>query len=291
VHEHRQVVPVWRAHSRGSDGCTTAVFATLHTDETTGIALWGANVFWVDNSGSSTNEGSVMRAPAAGGSPTTLAGSITAPWAITTNGVNIFWTQDISPLGPDDAIWELGNDAGPDAGPTAIASGLTGPGGIATDGVSLYWTNTGGYQPPGTVTSMSIAGGPVQTIASGQSYPTYIATDGVNVYWTDSLESGGTVMKWSIADGGAPVVLADNQVNPYGIATDGVWVYWTDLGDWIDTSDPVGMVMKVPVGGGTPTTLAASQARPALIAVDATSVYWTNEGTTSLGSVMKLTPK
>jgi hypothetical protein len=98
-------------------------------------------------------------------------------------------------------------------------------------------------------------------------------------------------MKWSIADGGAPVVLADNQVNPYGIATDGVWVYWTDLGDWIDTSDPVGMVMKVPVGGGTPTTLAASQARPALIAVDATSVYWTNEGTTSLGSVMKLTPK
>ncbi|MHB8595160.1 MAG: NHL repeat-containing protein, partial [Acidimicrobiales bacterium] len=102
---------------------------------------------------------------------------------------------------------------------------------LAVHGSNLFWTNTGG-----TLMTLPVAGGTLQTFASGQDSPFIIVVDDASVYWTD--RAAGTVMKEALG-GGTPTTLVSGQNQPWALAVDATSVYWTTF------EDPGGTVMKI----------------------------------------------
>ncbi len=130
---------------------------------------------------------------------------------------------------------------------------------LSSDGSTLYGTTEGGS---GTVFSVPVTGGPVDTLASGVgSYGDLtLSSDGSTLYGSNG--SGGTDGAGSVfsvpVTGGAPTTLASfNEAigfNPSGNLTlsGGILYGTTSIGG----TGGGGTVFSVPVtGGGTPTTL------------------------------------
>jgi hypothetical protein len=243
------------------DGGTPQTLVS-NASKPTSLAVAAAGAFWTVPD----SPGRLMTVPLAGGTATTIAvGDYEG--AVATDGVNLYWTGDMSVFAR--AL------AGGSTSTLAVSSHLRGStdGSIAVDSTSVYVAvNLVGV--PGTIVRVPIGGGQLTTIASEQS-PLSVAVDATNVYWTNDDGAGGSVARAPLG-GGAPTTLSTGPAAS-GIAVDGSSVYWTNED---------GTVMSVPVAGGTPTTLASDQQPSPAIAVDSTSVYWL-----SSGGVMKLTPK
>jgi hypothetical protein len=227
------------------------------------IAVYDSYVYWTNNGSSN---GSVMKVPVGGGTPTPLAtGQSTSKGAancIAVNGTGVYWATA-------DPIMSVPLAGGT---PNPVLSGQGSPNGITIDATSVYCTNRVG----GTVESVALGGGMPTSLASGQSYPGSIAVDATNVYW---LTSSTTAMVMEVPlGGGTPVPIATGQNNPSGLAVDATSAYWTNNGD--------GTVMKVALSGGSPTTLATQPGNPNDLTIDATSVYWAING--SGGTIMKV---
>lgn len=237
-----------------------------------GLALGGTDLYWTGA------DGTVVRAPTAGGAIATLASGLGGTWSIAALGSSVFWVD-----GQFDTVMKMSLCGGT---PSTIAapahqSGTMGP--IAVDRTSVYWTNSYHLAPiaPGTVTRVPLGGGAIETLASVPGADLGgVAVDATNVYWTADL-GGGRIMKAPL--GGGPVVTLAATSNPGNLAVDRANVYWT-------ASTP-GAVMKLSIDGGTPTTL-YSGGDPKNLVVDDTSVYWTDYNNTAAdGLVMRVTPK
>jgi hypothetical protein len=253
------------------------------------LAVDATNVYW-------TTGTSVMQAPIAGGSATTLA-SEQMPQDIAVDAENVYFSSALVgqglvsiPIGggaPRIVSTTFGGDsiavrAGYVYGALGTVTGATGPfvgklstsggmpvslglspapvNGLAVDATNLYWaTESAVMQAP-------IAGGGTTTLVSGNG--SALAVDANNLYFgfdgTDSADTVGPVFQLPLA-GGAPTTLAPGLHGIGGIAVDAANVYWTDR---------TGAILRVPIGGGAVTTLAAKQALCGDIAVDATHVYW-----------------
>lgn len=215
------------------------------------IALAGADVIVTASTG-------VLRYPSAGGAATSLTTSVPDPWAVVTDGSDV-WFTSLSRGG----IYRIGAAASGQSAQETTGV-ISEPGGaLASDAEHLYWARANG-----TVVKLRKDGTERRPISSGQVFdttqltPHYLALDDDHLFLTSP---SGLVLRLA-KDGSSLAVIADDQPDPAGIAVDpgadGA-VYWVNR---------VGSIRSVAKTGGDVTTLAVGQ-RDA-IAIDGQSIYW-----------------
>lgn len=156
---------------------TIANYAEITTD--------GQHVFWATSRGPST--GSIMAYSFATQTVSVVATAAKGgPFAITTDGVNVYW-EEIDPSG---VLYIVRANVNGGAS-TVLAS-------VAPDDAGLCYANTN---------------------CQGE-----VATDGQHVYFTVDGDAGA-VLKVPVG-GGAPIVVAQHEHQPWGIAVDDACVYW-----------------------------------------------------------------
>jgi len=155
-----------------------------------------AGVYWLNqssNMGGTTNapNGTILSAPLAGGTVTTLASAQTPLW-IAVDANNVYW--------PNGGSQVAGNLQPAGIMKVAVAGGTprmiapaTLPEVVAIDATNIYWVDGRPATKSGAIIKAPLAGGTATCIATGPLLSFGIAVDDTSVYWTDN--SRGTVMK------------------------------------------------------------------------------------------------
>ncbi|AUX26362.1 hypothetical protein SOCEGT47_069230 [Sorangium cellulosum] len=216
-----------------------------------GLAIDDVNVYWA-NSG----DGTVMRAPKAGGDAVPFA-SEQSPQDIAVDGTYVYWTNF------NGQVMKAPVDGS--GAPIELFAGPQTPDGIGLDGAHVYWVNrTDGevrrapIDGPGTASAL---------LHDGPANATDIAVDATHVYWTN-FETGEVLKLSKDGSDSAPTVIAGGESSPFGVAVDSAFVYWANNGS--------GEVRRAPLEGGAAATIATGQSGPRRIALDEAAIYWTN---------------
>ena len=262
------------------------------------IAIDSTRAYWTD---ADSFSGRVMSAPLAGGAAAEVATAQTRPRGIALSESQVYWTDalaglvqrapktggDIEPLGPwqhnpeyvaaDDAgvVWtnrgsvsdgQIMRQPNDDGMPFELVSGQHEPAEIASDGDRIFWLNH--HSPgagPGSVRSVSVAGGEPAVLFEGLTNPKALAIDGTTVFFAGVI-SRGTIDILSIPKaGGAPTVIVPSA-SALAITVGNGFVYW---------ADSFGNIVRAPISGGESVVLATDQLFVHGLAVDAWCVYWT----------------
>lgn len=239
------------------------------------LAARAGNVYWDERMPAS---GAVMKLPASGGAPITLAsiakGRVSG---LAVDGSDVYWGTAVwennSPVKGSGTLEKTPLDGGP---AVKVTGGLSDPMSIRVDTQRAYCIDTFGVS---NIVAAPLAGGAATVLAYGVYNELQdLAVDSSGVYWTQSAGSGhGSVIK--LLAGGQQISLATTPADV--IALGGANVYWLDIDG--------GTVMQVEKSGGPPMTLATGQSpglSPRFIAADASSVYWSNMMAAG-GAVMK----
>ncbi len=211
-----------------------------------------------------------------GAQPVTLAARQSSPWAVATDGANVFWLN----LGKDNSLgkvvgyppWGGGQVVvyavnGCDHTPNVLASGLAhfysgaSISGISTDGTNVYWSDAGDASSidaglSARLLKCSIGGCGNSPPVLGAVDAWSIAVNSTSIYWTNSVpgsSAGGALFTCPPAGcGSTPTSLgaADAAGTGSGIALDASYVYWSTTFE----------VLKCPLAGcgGSPTVLLSS---------------------------------
>jgi hypothetical protein len=220
-------------------GGSTTTIATTHQDEGSTLAENSVGLYWTDITTTGAFTGAVIKAPAVGGTPTTIYSGYEPASGIAADSASVYWATG----GGNGAVLKTPLMGGP---VVTLATGVN-PSGVVVDSTDVYFIDQILDPGPFTNAVMTVpkAGGTPTTLASGVQ-PQALAVDSTSVYWTDrgtKTVADGTVMKVG-KGGGTPTMLASGQVGPMGIAVDSTSVYWTNEGtparNFVD-----GAVMKV----------------------------------------------
>jgi hypothetical protein len=240
-----------------------------------------------------SDDGAGCRPLTFGSQPVALASQQASPWAITTDGANIFWLN----LGQDNSVGKaVGNPPwgdgqvvayainGCDHGPNLLASGLAhfysaaSISGLAADSMNVYWSDAGDASSIATGLSArllkcSIGGCGNAPPALGAVDAWSIAVNSTNIYWTNSVpdSSAGAVFTCPLAGCGlTPTTLgAADAGTGSGIALDASYVYWSTTFE----------VLKCSLSGcgGSPTVLLSSSSgltNLGPLVLDADNIYF-----------------
>jgi hypothetical protein len=163
-----------------------------------GVVTDATYVYWTSPNIDDDSEGTILRLPLAGGTPTTVAAHQASPcWGIAVDATSLYWTNAGTSANEytDGAVMRLPLTGGT---PVTLASGQTFPWGVAVDAASVYFTTIGsnsmGNQAGvGAVAKVPLAGGTPTILATGQDGPQGVAVDATSVYWVDN--GSGLIMK------------------------------------------------------------------------------------------------
>jgi hypothetical protein len=174
-------------------GGTPEVIATVPAT-LFGIAADSTYVYWTEWSPA----GSVLRAPAAGGSVETLAAG-ERPGPIAVESGNVYWlnlgTMQVDCTPPDGGLVML--PAGSST-PVVLASSLKGAQAIAVRDGSVYFSAFGQFciaatTPQGSVSKVTVATSTTVTVATGVYSPDNIYVDASTLYFTTFVPSTGAL--------------------------------------------------------------------------------------------------
>jgi hypothetical protein len=208
-------------------------------------------LYWTNNA----DAGTVSSLPLDGGSVSVLASNQNQPFAITSNGSDLYWlTLDAVMHEPLD-----GGTAVAIANTTqTIANNLT------LDTTYLYWSSG---SADASIYRAPLNGGTVETIATNQANPTSVVVDNGVVFWANYGDS--TIIRSSL-NGSASTILTT------GGATYSPWDLMISGGNLYFTMPAAGLVGKVAEDGSGVSIIASGQDRPYSLAFDRGAVYWTN---------------
>jgi len=255
------------------------------------LAIDGTNVYWTDYGGSgggSSTNGTVMKAPLAGGAATMLASNQGGPAGITVDPSNVYWVNYTS-----GTVMSVPINGG--GQPTVIATNQIDAWGVAVVGSNVYWTIKNGNDLGAVLTAPITGGAAPQTIATGLNAPVNVALDSANVYW--SYVSGATTIfdkapLTGVPEGGFATTLYTETTGAANLVAAQSILYWTYPGTCTageGGSVCSGAVYGAPTAGGaTPTVVASGLNAPNGFAVDGTNVYWASGATSGgAGGIMK----
>jgi hypothetical protein len=190
----------------------------------------------------------------------TLATGQDDPFAIATDGIGVYWTNNANGAADAGSVMRVAVDGG---SPVALATGLSQPRYLAIDDTRVYWTDIS------RVTAWSKAYGTIATVASLQGFPEGIAVDRTNVYWANEDPFDGGVMSIGL-DGGTPRSVATDDNDALLLAISPTTVYWVDYADAYVWSAPL-------AGGSRSLFFDDSEFDIAGIAIDGANLYYTEQ--------------
>jgi hypothetical protein len=124
-------------------------------------------VYWTTD-GPMPNDGSIRRAPSAGGAFAVLASALAEPrdLVVDTAAAKVYWTESSAGRIRRANLLDGSN-------PETVAQGLSTPFGLALDirSASLYWTEAGAVIDTGVIRRRNVSTGDVQTIIDSLSAP------------------------------------------------------------------------------------------------------------------------
>ena len=246
------------------------------------ITTYGADVYWTDmNSGdfaTDLTQGTVMRAPACGGSAVTLASGQALPIAIAADASGVYWLNEgDGSLSLGKMIDVISLPAG--ASTPVLLSSVPNrfPDGFAIDATDVYWTDfdDGSFDaehPNGAsrVMRVSKTGRAAVTVASVEGIAQNVTVDASNIYWV--IASVTTSIAMLPKEGGAISTLVSDAGSAFGsFAMTANNFYFADgiSGDG---------VAGLPNTGGVKKELA--MAGVASLAADDAGVYWVDVANT-----------
>lgn len=244
-------------------------------------ASGGAGGAGAGGSGGGGIEGTIIKVPKLGGTPTMLA---TAPivTALTVDGTVVYWAAADDDTG---SILVVSNDGGES---DTVLSTTGWPADLAADDSNLYWTQVGiqggvwraakpdPIGPDGGVGGAGGAGGagtgPPTQLYAGSEFVTFLALDDDALYFSDT-GFGTTIGAIGAIDLGTgnDELLVEELAWPWHLAVGPSDVYFATELD--------GTVRSVAKSGSGEDVLATEQDRPYGVAVDGEAVYWTNRAT------------
>jgi hypothetical protein len=213
-----------------------------------------------DNSGHL--HGTVMRAPVAGGSATTLAMNTSITLGqIAVDAVSLYAVGWPTPV--QSGVWKVPVTGGSPVGigPDQLFTS------IAVDARQIYLAQAVTDLSMSRIVSMPLSGGdPTVLVPSGVGFAPLVIDD-TSIYY---VTAPSTLMRLA-KSGGTATALGSVQLK--AMAVDETYVYWLE-GD--ATTDVPNAIKRMPKGGGATTTLSTSYATA--IAVDDAYIYWVKSG-------------
>lgn len=214
------------------------------------LAVDTNSLYWTDNA----DAGTISSLPLDGGSVSVLAANQNQPFAITSNGSDLYWlTLDAvmhEPLDGGKAV-AIANTS------QTIANNLT------LDAAYLYWSSG---SVDASIYRAPLNGGTVETIATNQANPTSVAVDNGVVFWANYGDS--TIVR-SSPNGSASILLTTG-------ATYSPWALMIAGGNLYFTMPAVGLVGRIGEDGSDMAIIASGQDRPYSLASGSGAICWTN---------------
>jgi len=123
------------------DDCSATTVEVASAEASpTGIAVFGANVYWINQGNGPGNGALKMAAKTSSNAAKAIITGQPKPFAIAADEMYVYWTKEGA---TDGAVLRCPHDGTYCNGPSVIAGGLLAPFDIALNGGRVYWTNTG----------------------------------------------------------------------------------------------------------------------------------------------------
>jgi hypothetical protein len=230
------------------------------------LAVDAMNVYYTVPSGpNAVGMVDLVAMPLAGGSPTTLASTISPPFKLILAGSNLVWFDRVQ------QVWSIPVTGGAAVSVATVSPGGGGPYDVAFDGTNIVWIEATGVGTPaqqGAIRAVPLAGGTASTLYQSSDMPQVLAVDPTSrVNWIES-DGRGLARIARLGAANAIQTVADGiSSSPPTLVVTGGTLMFPDLN----------RIKGIPLSGGLPSTLVADSWPIGNLATDGTSLVW-NDG-------------